>query len=266
MRKSATIRAVGSEVLAEDTGIGFPVPYEQEILSKTLGRHIWQMIQWVFRLPPLELKVDLTRLDPGEHDILDRYVSKAAEMAASPYLGFPSSLNISFGIDREEILANFPNRESTAGFLVGFRQYFDAGETASYARVHLIVRSTAAAQDLRDDVKLLDAWGRVHKKLCRRPPKTWVELKVHRRDTDKTGSGTNAGITNLHHPRTSELIETYLYGDMVHYGSGRDRLAAIGSEEFSAASHEMSLHEGVAGLSMFYLGVASGIRDRLSPS
>lgn len=252
---------MGWEEVAEQTVIGFPVPYEQELLSPRLGGHVWRMIQWVFNLPPLDLEIDLTRLDPIEYDILNRYVTKAAELAASPYLGFPSSLNISFGADREEINANFPHRESTAGFLVGFRQCFDPTEVASYARAHQTLRSAAIDQDLEGDVKRLDAWGRVHKKLRRRPPKTWVELKVHRQHTDRASSGVSAGATNLHHPRTSELIETYLYGDMVHYGSSRDQLATIESDEFSAASHAMTLHEGVAGLTMFYLGVAAGIRD-----
>ena len=147
--------------------------------------------------------------------------------------------------------------------LVGFRQCFDPTEAASYARAHLALRSAAVAQDLEGDVELLDAWGRVHKKLRRRPPKTWVELKVYRQHTDNTSPGVNAGVTYLHHPRISELIETYLYGDVVHYGSRRDQLATIESEEFSAASHAMTLHQGLAGLTMFYLGVAGGIRDQM---
>ena len=47
------IKAVGWEIVTEETVIGFPIPYEQELLSPILGGHVW-MIQWVFCLPPLD--------------------------------------------------------------------------------------------------------------------------------------------------------------------------------------------------------------------
>ena len=52
------IKAVGWEIVTEETVIGFPIPYEQELLSPILGGHVWRMIQWVFCLPPLGLGIE----------------------------------------------------------------------------------------------------------------------------------------------------------------------------------------------------------------
>ncbi len=261
MADRITVHADGWEIATETTTIGFPVPYGPKLLNQKLGPHVWGMIQWVFRLPPLKLSLDTSGVSPPDLDVLERFVRKAEELAAKPYLGFSSSLRVSFGPSGEQIDARFPNRESTTGYLVSFRQFFDPKESASYARVHTILRTAATTQNLETDVALLDRWGKVHSELRKRPPLTWVELKAHHEQNDRASEG----ASNLHHPRISELIETYLYGDFVHYGNGREQLKKIESEEFSAASHEMTLHEGVVGLTMFYLGVAHAIRQRLPP-
>lgn len=260
MPASRRIQAAGWESLTTATDIGFPVPYGDELVGAAVGPHIWRMIQWVFALPRLELRTELSQLSPEDLEALNRFVLKASDLATSPYLAHNSSMNVSFGPDCEKIETDFPHRESTVGFLVTFRQFFDQGEPASYATVSRILRTEAEARGDSKSVATIDAWGRVHRKLNRRCPRTWVELKAHRIETDKVGGP----AANLHQPRIKELVETYLYGDMVHYGDQKLSLAKIESDEYNTAAHEMTLHEGVAGLSMFYLGVADALRGRLT--
>lgn len=260
MAASQRIQAVGWESLTTTTDIGFPVPYGNELVDAAVGPHIWRMIQWVFAVPRLQLSTELSQLSSSDLDALHRFVRKGSDLATSPYLGHSSSMNVSFGSNWEKIETNFPHRESTVGFLVTFRQFFDQSEPASYAVISRILRTEAQARGDSESVETLDAWGRLHRKLNLRCPRTWVELKAHRTETDKVGGP----AANLHQPRIKELVETYLYGDMVHYGKQRLSLAKIESDTYSTAAHEMTLHEGVAGLSMFYLGVAEAIRGRLT--
>jgi hypothetical protein len=41
-------------------------------------------------------------------------------------------------------------------------------------------------------------------------------------------------------PRVDELIRTYFYGDIIHFGEGRDGLEALQVDAFSSASNKMS--------------------------
>lgn len=253
-RDEFTIHAVGDETLAGSAEVGFSIPFTQAMLSPTLGPHVWRMIEWVFELPPMLLSLELP--DDYEHrDVLVRLHQKVSELAASPYLAHKTSLYVSFEGASESIKTEFPHKENTTGFLVNFRQTFDSGEFASYANASRYLRQLAKDQGREHDVATLDRWGTVHKKLRKRPPATWVSLKERRLDRDSYPNS----APNLHHPRTSELIDIYLYGDLVHYGHRQERLSDIKSENFSAASHEMALHEGLAGLSMFYCGFAEGV-------
>ena len=56
--------------------------------------------------------------------------------------------------------------------------------------------------------------------------------------------------TGLRYPptmRVDQLLRTYFYGDVIHFGEGRDELEALNVDAFSHASNRMALYRGASG-------------------
>lgn len=156
-----------------------------------------------------------------------------------------------WGVDgkRAVVETSFPTTDVETGFITLLRQSLSPGEPASYNKVHALLRARFLATQREGNCAVLDRWRFIHRKLLRRSAKTWVHLKV----------AEQAGVPvapNMHHPPVDELINTYSYGALIHYGDRRDGLAALEQVDLDGASHRMSLHEAMSSLAAFYAGFA----------
>jgi hypothetical protein len=57
-----------------------------------------------------------------------------------------------------------------------------------------------------------------------------------------------------------ELIETFLYGDMLHWGSGRERLSTWNVTDRATAEVEFEMRTDAHALGHFYAGFADVVR------
>jgi hypothetical protein len=215
----------------------------------------WRLLQFCFDFPDPSAAVRCT--DPlGDVDLvmLTRFHSKAKSLAASPFLGHPTSMSINVGqtmtgLQIERINTSFPHEESERGFMTLLRQFAHKGEPASFKQVEaMAMQRDAAGGGANGD--LLRGWGRIHKKLLHRNAEAWAYIK----------GLPDQPIREVPHamdPRVDQLLRTYLYGDIIHFGEGRDELERLSATTFDDANTRMSLYRGASDLAMFYMGYAT---------
>lgn len=232
----------------------FPPPMAAVSVAPDRFDFAWKLLQYCFDFPD-PATAHATGHQPTENDrlVLGRFVAKATSLAASPFLAYPSAMTVNLtgdGEDQiEEIEKNFPNEESERGFMALLRQFAHDSEPASFKCVQQI----AVLHDSKfgePNGELLRAWGKYHKKLLTRSPVGWGYVKA-------LEGRPMSEIPRAHDPRVDQLLRTYFYGDIIHFGEGRDELQRLSADAFSDAHHRMSLYEGASGLAMYYMGYAT---------
>lgn len=218
----------------------------------------WRTLQFCFDFPdPAGVKETSIQLDGADLEVLSRFVQKSMSLARSPFLAHPTRMSVKVDIidgkQSEHIETDFPNEESERGFLVLLRQFAHADETASFRRAQDIAMRTDKGEGSPNN-ETLRAWGKYHRKLLARTPTSWTYRKV-------LANLPNERIPHQGDPRVDRLLRTYFYGEVIHFGEGRDDLARLSEDEFLAANNRMNLYEGAAGLAHFYMGYAAVLRN-----
>lgn len=242
------LEGVSFEAVALEHPIGFDVPLRSKSSDPSGLEFTWHLIQYVFSLPDPRSVTPITFTGSADdRACLHRFSSAATELVGSEFLRWPASMEISLKEGVESVLTNYPSRDVETGSATLLRQFLKAPEPASYQRVHQILWTDSIEGS--PNRERLARWGRVHKKLVRRPPKIWVYQKA-------TAGISTSPAPFFHHPSIADLMDTYCYGDWIHYGSRSADLATLETTEFDRASHRMTLYEGMAGLAAFYAGFA----------
>lgn len=230
--------------------LAFPVPMIGITTAPQTLRFMWWQLQLVFKLPePAEARPSQRSLEPAEEQVLKRFSAKAISLATAPFLEADSQVTVTVDDDgTETVHAVAPHEESERGFLTLLRQFVNAPEPASFKNVQTI------AQREVDDYngEVLRRWGRVHKKLLNRSPAYWAEAKAMR----LIAGPETSSVPGDHLPRVDKLFEAYFYGDVIHFGEGRDTLDKLNETAFDSAHHRLTLHEGAVGLACYYMGFA----------
>jgi hypothetical protein len=218
----------------------------------------WRTLQFCFDFPdPASVRRSSVELEVEELEVASRFVEKSESLARSPFLAHPTRMSVKVDIrdgrQTEEIETDFPNEESERGFLALLRQFAHADETASFKRVQDIAMRTDNSEGSPNG-ETLRAWGKYHRKLLARTPTAWTYRKV-------LSNMPEEAIPHQRDPRVDQLLRTYFYGEVIHFGEGRDDLARLSPDAFWAANNRMTLYEGASGLAHFYMGYATVVAN-----
>lgn len=242
----------------------FPPPMLEHARDPARLEFGWRLLQYCFDFPdPASAKKSELELSIADSRIIGRFVGKAVSLAKSPFLAHPTGMTVTVkregGLQLEDVTTRFPEEESERGFLTLLRQFAHADEPASFKRVQAI--AMAADRDESDlNADLLRSWGKYHKKLLHRSPESWAYIKGSPPGTPYTDIPLASGTA-----RVDEMMRTYFYGDIIHFGEGRDDLEALDEDEFLSAHNRMNLFGGASGLAKFYMGYAT-VLARIHPA
>lgn len=222
-------------------------------LTRVVFEYIWRLIQYVFDLPdPASIPpIDDAAFDSNRLAILRRFCCEAENLAQSPFLSYPASMNVTVEAGEEKVTVDYPPSENERGFAVHLRQFYRSEEPASFGKVHDIV--SAANEATADSYveqrrETLRHWMRVEGKLRNRTPNIWVGLKLVREG--KLG----APVPDSDAPRVERLVSAFSYGDLIHWGRKAEELEGLTSDPFDNAHNRMLLYQGMAGLAHLYIG------------
>ena len=240
----------------------FQPPMRVHALTPARFDFAWKMLQYCFEFPdPATAVAARVALAANENALIARFVGKATSLAGSPFLGHRTEMIVRINNEDdpagpgEQIETGFPHEESERGFLTLLRQFAHKDEEASFKKVQDIAIVSAKQNGVNLD--LLKDWGKYHRKLLVRPPESWAYLKA-------LGDEPVANIPLQNLPPVDQLLRTYFYGDVIHFGENRDELAKLDHDAFTSAHMRMTLYAGASALAMFYMGYAT-ILERIYP-
>ncbi|HZO97028.1 MAG TPA: hypothetical protein VFB42_06615 [Gaiellaceae bacterium] len=219
---------------------------------------MWRSFQYVFdqiddprSFPPLPAKPS-----SEEQDIFRRYISAAEELAESELFCGDDRMTVHWDNETgvEEVESSFTSKEITRGFSVLLRQFDSQGEPASFQRVSGRLRKLSSEMvDSHEGRRCaqIDAWRKAQGLLHA----TELPRLARRKIAPAMEYGND-------HPPTFYL-STYNYGELIHWDSGRDTLAAWEEDPFHHAHQRMAFLEAATGLAYVYIGFSEVVRTAI---
>ncbi len=192
-----------------------------------------------------------------EADIYLRYIAAAEELAQSELLCGDDRMTVKWDGEtgEEEVTGSWTSKEITRGFAVLLRQFDSKDEEASFQRVSGRLRKLSAElvdSHERRRCGQIDAWRAAQGVLH------GTELK--RLAIRKIAPDMEYGSP---HPPTYYL-KAYNYGDLLHWGRGRETLAEWDKDPYDQAAGRMAFLEAATGLAYVYIGFSELLRRALS--
>jgi hypothetical protein len=257
------VRCVSPDALLE----GMPLPFTPPAISLALARdgfrHWWRKLLYVFELsdpatfPPLE--------EPWHKDelrALSRFVSVTQSLARSAVVGTTASVSCGPSSDgqSEELVVDLPPVDLQAGFSTLLRQCHSSGhDPARYDRVRSILgRASAGATDGRGPERMatLKRWHLAVKSLRRKS----LEQLLHETFVDREGW---LGFERTEMQTPDELLETFNYGDLIHWTLERDELVSRG-DPYTEALQRFAFLSAAVGLAHIYIGFGALVRSAVT--
>jgi hypothetical protein len=227
---------------------------------------VWSIVQEARGLPdPEEFSSFNATWTPEQVATFTRYVQSAERLAATTVLNAGGTMRIDLLTGKVD--KSLPADDATLGFAALLRQCFKDSEEASFDRVRKALARGAHTAVVDEASEVLARWKTTHQTLQRKHLRALLrQLAVDAGYTPSGGEdgGRRAGSHEDITPR--ELIEAFLYGDMLHWGEGRDRLQEWAATERGAAEMEFEMRTDAHALGHFYAAFASVVRRCLVPA
>jgi hypothetical protein len=266
-RHNANRAAARGELLAENQVL--PLlwrPWYFDRLSRVEGVvWFWPVIQWHCELDdPESFPAILHSWTDHEVATMTRYVEICARLVGSAFLNQDATVKI-------ELLTNKvtgqsrPPDDATAGFIAWLRQVFNHTEEASFDQVHNMLSNGAHVTGAAEATDALKTWKKAHKALLRNDVQGLLHV-IAQREGLISGDEPRPNHRMLTNEELTPkaLIDVFLNGDVLHWGTGRDDLARWRSDEVHAAMMDSYMRSDAAMLAHFFVGFAGVVRRSLA--
>jgi hypothetical protein len=222
----------------------------------------WSFVQNACALPdPAAFPTFAARWSPETSAMMSRYLAIVERLLATNVMNAGASIKVD--LLTGGVTKSVPADDATLGFAALLRQLFNDSEEASFDRVRKAAGRAAHEDEASDAGTILAAWKRAHQTLLSRH----LDWLIHQLADDaglldedddpepRRRRHTQEVIT----PR--ELIEVFLYGDMLHWGDGRERLRRWAATPRGHAHMEFEMRNDAHVLAHFYAGFAAIIQQ-----
>jgi hypothetical protein len=230
--------------------LNFPPPLEELAAAKNAGfqRH-WEKLTYAYDLPDPHDFPTLPLTD-DDRELLGRFVQQCHHLAGYSLISDDGGLTwSSTGPNGWEIKADLPSREAFVGASVAFRQIHNHGEEASFSKVKGRLYKATGRLDEETQKELRSVMSR------------WVdargELMNHLLPTvvcQKVSKAPPGHAISYRDINPEELFLAFNYGDTIHWGEHKERLAQLLDTPDNEAYYRNALCVAILGLSHLYFG------------
>lgn len=270
MTNERKLTAVSHDALAAQTPLRFPPPMIEFAADGASFSYWWAMIEFAFDVndprsfPPLPTGT----FDTKELGTLERYATKAKDLASSTIMNASDEVKISIGEGgtTEEIETTSSPVDATTGFAAIFRQFYANDEEASFNVVQgILMRQAKTLSDPDADARVeeLRRWGKAIGKSRSQSVEKSGLLKLI--ELGEMPPLAPEELEQYPDPETPEkLISTYFYGEHLHWsskGGHAETLTDRGESPFDDAWFRMAFLRAAVGLAHLYLGYAVLVRQ-----
>jgi hypothetical protein len=262
------VDAQGFESSAIDTArFPFPPPLANRSSNPAGFAFWWSMLHFVFELPPPDTfpSFPAAAVRTNERRILDRYIRAAGELAESTILSGEDAVTVRFKPDGvEHVEPKFSSNEATRGFITLFRQLHTNEKTdpARFIRVREILKQVnerVSDVHIAERDRQVKAWAQARGQLLGANARVLTGRKLASEDRFPADA-----IPGADGRSSQELITGYQYGDLIHWGHGREVVEAVANDPFESAWQRMAFLEAVTGLGHAYIGFSLLVAQSLA--
>lgn len=252
------IKAVPIEDAIRPVELKFQPPLERFGQDGTGFNYHWQQLTYMFEFAnPADHPMLSSALDADERLLLSRYVQTCRHLAGYSLISSSGGVRLSGLGEHQEtkIQVDLPSHEEFAGFSATFRQLHNDGEQASFGKAWQLVNKATNTAGLPDETRStanaeLQKWKRARNSLKEKPAPMLVAEKLKPNMKEDSPRPFQGVVPEM-------LIKTFNYGDTLHWGDQREKLAELTSGEESYANyHKHCCVTTMMSLSHLYFGFA----------
>jgi hypothetical protein len=225
--------------------------YATEVSDLKAINWTWPVIQDACQLPdPAAFPAFDYEWQPNQLKLLDRYAKVCARLVATTV--FQSDGRVRINILGGTVEKSVPEDDVTLGFAALLRQLFHHTEEASYDKVRDMLGRAAYEVGAAEALEVLATWRQAHRTLLKQHLHALIETMARNRGLLSEATDSRGGRPLVSESITPQaLVDTYLYGDQLHYGNGRDDLERWRQDEATAAMMEINARTDAATLAHF---------------
>jgi hypothetical protein len=251
--KTVTFHATSFHDAVLPQPLTFPPPYA-ELASDPKGfSRFWQFAHYAFNLPdPALFPVFPQPLSEAERTTIDRYVNSCKDLAGYTVMSAHDSVQILPNVTSGPTYrATFSSSEVIRGASVLFRQLYSKEPGSYLSVVGVVSKAHRETRDASTDQRAdwLKYWRPVHGKLVQQR----IEAIVARKSLIAQGAHPSIPIP-FENEAPSELLSTFFYGDLIHWGDSRPEHDAFSANPLLRDLRKLRFLEAMTGLGHFYLG------------
>jgi len=258
---SVHVVSKGPEELLSCRPLPFTPPMRDEGSSPDAFDFHWRQLDYVFGLPDPGAFPRLSgALDSGDSEVVQRYIATATDLARSAVLNAVDEgmhVDIEDDTDREQVALRLAERDQQIGFAALLRHCDSTKERASFGRVANILWKATETSGVEDRdpaaravaLNTLKAWRRAVGRLHAR---SLNQLLRDRLATDEQLAV--LALDEEHSP--NHLLSVYDYGDLLHWDSKRENLAAWNDDDYRSAERRLTFLACACALAHAYIGFA----------
>lgn len=259
-QNTVTANLIQLEDTIRPVQLKFPAPMK-DVASDPKGFvYHWERLTYLFELDdPATFPSLRSQLDKQELEVAERFYQTCKNLAGYSILSSNGGISAtSDGVDWI-VKSDLPSHEAFAGFSATFRQIHNHMENASFVKVwNILCKAAGALEDeqMADVRALLKCWKKARARLMEKMAATMVCERLQenvRADAPKSFMGINP----------EEVIQTHNYGDSLHWGEQRERLATLTNDPENVNFHKHACVTAMMQLSHFYFGFAELVASAL---
>jgi hypothetical protein len=223
---------------------------------------VWRRLQYAFRFPdPRKLAPAKLALTDDERQLLERFVQQARTLACASLMSAEDEVRINIPDPNgpAKIQSAFSAPDVTSGFMVLLRQCYASDEEASFSRTRKAVEHGLHEAGDSATLETVKLWRKAHSRLLNQALEELVQeqLIVDRKMPAQLYGPDGPRSSVVRAPAApSELLRTFWYGDQIHWGTQRETLRALATDQFWSAWWNIYARHAALDLAHFYLGYA----------
>ncbi len=259
-----TVQGHTADVLLKDMPLPFRPPGLSWAADARGFEHWWRLLTYVFDLPDPSLFPSLgSPLRPEDEHVVRRFISQSHHLAASTIMSATGGVDVQPGSGGAEDVINvdFPTHELQTGFAVMLRQCEADSNAADFPRVGILKRAATTSDAVTSGTQLdvLEAWRAAEASLHKRSlNQLMCDAFVEREGW--------AGFACSDEWTPRELLETFRYGDLIHWHDAKAGLVDTNEDEPTAAGQRYAFLCAALGLAHLYVGFGQLARAAITPT
>ncbi|MEV4207553.1 hypothetical protein [Nocardia salmonicida] len=241
----------------------FDVPLIDVAANKISFQRHWEKLTYLFDLPdPADFPSVYSQLTETDRAMMTRFIATCRNLAGyAVFNGLGGGLSIKSADGKGwTVTADLPSHEQFGAISATFRQLHNAEEEASFSKIEQRIQiSLNKVEEVRRQGPraVVNQWREARASIMNKTVPTLVCERIGET------TGKMPPVLSLGGFAPDELIRQFNYGDMLHWGKYRDKLADLTEDENHEKFYKYAVLNSMISLGHLYFGFSVLLKSAL---